>query len=98
MKLIFMLFLLISASFFTVRPTKSYVYPQTAQVSNLDYATNTVTITTATGISYSFSGIEDYTIGDLVSVIMDSNNTKDYILDDKILKVQYSGFNIHINN
>lgn len=95
MKLLFMLFLLSVASIFTLRPNNSYVYPQTAQITKLNYKTDTVTITTATGISYTFIGIEDYTIGDLVSVIMDSNHTKDYIPDDKVLKVQYSGYNVN---
>ena len=94
MKLIIILFLLSAGLIFTIRPNKSYVYPQTAQITKLNYKTDTVTITTATGISYTFIGIEDYTIGDLVSVIMDSNHTKDYIPDDKVLKVQYSGYTI----
>lgn len=92
MKLIFMLFLLLSASTFTTSSHTSYIYPQTARITHLDYETDTVTITTATNISYSFEGVEDYELGDLVSVIMNSNHTKDYILDDTIIKVQYSGF------
>lgn len=67
-------------------------YPHTAQVVGLNHRTDTVIIKTATGIFYSFSGIEDYMIGDLVSLTMDNSATPDNIVDDVIVEVRYSGY------
>jgi hypothetical protein len=67
------------------------IYPQTIVVTDVDYSTDVVTIETATGFVYKFTGTEDYCENDLVSCIMFSNGTAD-ITDDMILSVRYSGF------
>lgn len=67
------------------------VYPTTMQVVNLDYGADLVTVQTATGFQYEFEGTEDYTEGDLVSLVMWSGGTKD-ITDDMILAARYSGY------
>ena len=67
------------------------IYPQTMVVTDVDYATDIVTIETATGFTYQFEGTEDYTEGDLVSCIMYNSKTTN-ITDDVILSVRYSGF------
>ena len=71
----------------------SLIYPVTMQVVDIDTREDLVTIQTATGFLYEFSGSEDYNCGDLVSVIMFSNGTQD-ITDDTILCVRYSGYTI----
>ena len=72
--------------------TSPDIYPHTAQVVGLNYSTDTVIVKTATGIYYSFSGTEDYMIGDLVSLTMDTNGTPDNVIDDMVVQVQYSGY------
>ena len=67
------------------------IYPTTMVVTDVDYATDIVTIETSTGFVYQFEGAEDYTEGDLVSCIMYNNKTTN-ITDDVILTVRYSGF------
>ena len=67
------------------------IYPQTMVVTDVDYATDIVTIETSTGFTYEFYGAEDYTEGDLVSCIMYNNKTTN-ISDDVILTVRWSGF------
>lgn len=70
------------------------IYPTTMLVTDVDYTTDVVTVETLTGFVYQFEGTEDYTEGDLVSVIMYNNRTTN-ITDDVILTVQYSGFYLY---
>lgn len=65
------------------------IYPTTMQVT--DISGDVVTLETATGFVYQFTGAEDYCENDLVSCIMFSNGTTD-ITDDIILAARYSGF------
>ena len=67
------------------------IYPTTMQV--IDISGDVVTLETATGFVYQFTGAEDYSENDLVSCIMFSNGTTD-ITDDIILTARYSGFNL----
>lgn len=71
---------------------ESKIYPATAEVVELDLASDLVIAETSTGISYSFEGCEDWLLGDLVSMIMDDNGTPGTILDDKIIDCRYSGY------
>lgn len=65
--------------------------PVTARVVNLDRETDTVTVETATGFLFAFTGCSDYEIGDYVSAIMHTNGTQG-IKDDYFLVVHYSGY------
>lgn len=65
------------------------MYPETATV--VDIADDEVLVETFSGNLFSFTGAEDYDIGDTVSMIMYGNFT-DSVEDDEIVKVQYSGF------
>ena len=67
------------------------IYPTTMQIT--DISGDVVTLETATGFVYQFTGAEDYSENDLVSCIMFSNGTTN-ITDDIILAACYSGFNI----
>lgn len=71
--------------------THSKEYPQTMVVAQIDEPVDSVTIETATGYQYSFWGIEDYEVGDIVSVTMNDNATET-IEDDKIVSVRFSGY------
>lgn len=87
LSIIMLCYILFSSS--TLSPN---TYPHTAQVIGINYQSDTVIVKTATGIFYSFSGTEDYMIGDLVSLTMDTNGTFYNVIDDVIVQVQYSGY------
>lgn len=71
--------------------------PVTAKVVELDYASDTVTVETASGFLFAFEGCEDYEIGDFVSAIMHTNGTPN-ITDDRFLTVHYSGYSEYADN
>lgn len=66
-------------------------YGLTAEVIELNYADDVVTVCDANGFTWEFTGCEDYFKGDLVSMVMNDKGT-DFIDDDKIVSVRYSGF------
>lgn len=67
------------------------IYPATMEIVEIDRAADVVTVETATGFLYQFDGAEDYTRGDLVSLLMWSNGTQ-VITDDVIITARYSGW------
>ena len=67
------------------------IRPDSVVVVETDYSTDTLVLETATGMIFTYEGIEDIFIGDLVSVSFDDNDTPD-ITDDVVLKLEYSGF------
>jgi len=75
-----------------VASSSAEYYPRTALVTSLDYTTDCVIATDWAGIEWEFTGIEDWQINDLVSMMMDDNNTPNTIYDDIIVKALYGGF------
>ena len=69
---------------------KNY-YPETMIVSNLDYESDLVTLTDANENTWTFTGCEDWMIGDFADLIMDDMGTEN-IYDDEIISIRYSGF------
>lgn len=67
------------------------IYAKTAIVYDLDYENDIVYISDSNGNAWSFTGIEDYELGDYVSIIMYDNDTPN-IYDDIIVSVRYSGY------
>lgn len=67
------------------------IYPETAIVMETDFEADLVTVQTLNGNIFEFYGVEDYTTGDVVSMIMDSGSTPE-VKDDIILSVKYSGY------
>lgn len=67
-------------------------YAATGRVVRLDYFKDWVDVELGNGHIYVFEGIDDYQLGDIVSMLMDSHGTED-ISDDEILDVSYAGFN-----
>ena len=65
-------------------------YPLTAKVTKVNKKKNVVTVQDYNGNVWKFRGCEDYSKGDVVSMLMDSSGTKK-ITDDIILQVRYSG-------
>ena len=68
------------------------IYPETGYVTELNYETDEVIYQTFSGNEFSFYGIEDWTEGDIVSLVMFNNFTKGSVYDDVILNVKYSGW------
>ena len=66
-------------------------YPMTMIVYNISDATDTVTLKDFNGNLWQFKGVSDWAINDICSCIMDNRGTA-LIKDDKIVKVQYSGY------
>lgn len=69
---------------------QSEIYPMTAKVIKVNRKRNVVTVRQYNGNTWKFRGCEDYTKGDVVSMLMDSNGTEN-VKDDVILQVRYSG-------
>lgn len=84
--------LMFSPLLFKTETKHSKEYPQTMVVTHVNEYIDSVTIETATGYQYSFWGIEDYQIGDVVAVTMNDNATENDITDDKIVEVRFSGY------
>lgn len=70
--------------------TNNNYYPKTGIITEINETANTAIFTDKNGHEWKFEDIEDYEIGDIISVIMDGKKTMS-IYDDKILAVNYSG-------
>ena len=66
-------------------------YPQGFIVTEVNQEEDTITLTTATGYDYIWTGSEDWQEGDQVVAIMNDNGTPS-ILDDSIICIKYVGF------
>lgn len=69
------------------------IYAKTAIVYEIDRDADVVIVEDATGNLWEFEGVEDYEVGDFVSMVMDDNNTTS-IYDDVIVVSQYSGYSV----
>jgi len=67
------------------------VYPATGAVVEFDFDEDIVAVEDAAGLIWEFYGVEDYQLGDLVSLLMEDNGTES-IFDDKVIDARYSGF------
>ena len=66
-------------------------YPQGFIVTEVNQEEDTITLTTATGYDYIWTGSEDWQEGDQVAAIMNDQGTPS-ILDDSIICIKYVGF------
>lgn len=66
------------------------VYPMTTMVTDLDKVNDTVTVIDCNGNEWEFSGVEDWMVGDIASLIMLDKGTES-IYDDEIITAWYSG-------
>lgn len=65
-------------------------YPLAGVVTEIDKGGDVVTFADGAGNLWSFFGTEDWTIGDTVAAIMDTNGTET-VADDVIVSVRYAG-------
>ena len=66
-------------------------YGLTTIVFNVSYSTDIVTVEDFNGNLWQFDGAEDWTEGDICTLIMNSKGTAE-IKDDTIISVHYSGY------
>lgn len=64
------------------------VYPAAGVVTDVDG--ETVTVTTASGLQYAFSG-DDWTPGDVAALLMDDAGTPYDVTDDRVISARYAG-------
>ena len=69
----------------------STLYPETGKV--VEICNDTVSVETSTGNLFEFYGSEDWSIGDCVSMIMDSCGTQK-VTDDIIIDAHYSAWKV----
>ena len=67
------------------------LYPMTAVVTKLDRELDLVYCTEFNGMIWAFEGVEDWDVGDIVSMIMADNGTEQ-VIDDIIVQTRYSGY------
>lgn len=67
------------------------LYAKSMIVYEVDREYDILYLTDSNGNGWEYIGIEDFEIGDVVDCLMYDNQT-DIIYDDKIVKLQYSGF------
>lgn len=66
-------------------------YPLTAVIDSFDTENDMVYAVDYNGNAWVFYGIEDWEIGDVVSMMMTDMGTTDSIYDDEVITVRYSG-------
>ena len=73
------------------QPDVSGIYPMTATVAEIDQVNDLVTFEDASGFLWGIYGSEDWSVGDVASLLMYGNGTEE-IFDDMILAARYSGY------
>lgn len=66
-------------------------YPAAAIIVEVNYKTDLVICVDAAGLYWTFEGVEDLQVGDLLSFIMFDNGTP-IVYDDEIISYYYSGY------
>lgn len=66
------------------------LYPEVGKIVQLDEENDIVYVANCSGHVFSFYGIEDLNMGDLIGMIMDDNGTP-LIYDDKVVDIIYGG-------
>lgn len=77
---------------FAACPCMAEIYPKTAIIREVDYEEDIVLCEDCNGNIWAFGEVEDWDIDDIVSMIMDDNNTPETIYDDIIVMVRYGGY------
>lgn len=70
---------------------KSNNYALTTVVTEINTETDEVTCVDFNGNDWIFKGVEDWTVGDYCSMVLNDKGT-DVIYDDEIVSVSYSGW------
>lgn len=87
--LIILLSSIIGTAFYTKYETESQFYPASYIVTDTDEKNDLLYLTNSTGYTFTWSGIEDWQVGDQAVAIMNNNDTLS-ITDDIIVKLHYT--------
>lgn len=68
------------------------IYPMSAYVTEVSAESDLVIVQDFNGNKWSFRGSDDWLEGDMCALLMCDNGTSEWIYDDIILDVKYSGF------
>lgn len=66
-------------------------YPLTTKVVDINYFSDVVTVMDFNGMTWKFTGTDDWMVGDICSMIMDSRGTE-LVFDDVIIDYKYDGY------
>ena len=88
---VFAVILLVIFTCVGVANAQAEEYPACGIVTKIDQENDIIYFTDFYGEVWSFYGIEDWAIGDIVAAIMEDMGTSS-IYDDMIIKVQYAGW------
>ena len=88
--IVIILFILVFFSILAVS-ARADIYAQTFVIVETDTLHDVITMIDFVGNKWEWNGVEDWICGDLVSALMDDNNTE-IIYDDIILNIRYSGW------
>lgn len=83
--------LLIGVLFLNLNAKSEHTYSKTTVVAEVNRTTDTVTCIDFNGDKWCFKGCEDWEQGDIASLLMSDNKTKN-IYDDIILNARYEGY------
>lgn len=70
---------------------ESSFYPRAAIITEICYEEDLIICVDAAGVEWSFFGVEDFDIGDLVAMLLWDCGTPESIYDDEIIDVVYAG-------
>ena len=74
------------------KKVKINYYPDTMVVIQINEKKGKIKLTDFNGNTWTLKGIDDWSKGDIISVLMSDNGTPKTIKDDKIIKIKYSGY------
>ena len=92
--LILIITVLIGTSAQAAEVNHTSAYSTCMVITEINYNEDIVVCETGSGFIYSFYGIEDLFINDIIICTMDDNGTPKNIKDDKIVDIKYSGFSL----
>lgn len=84
------IFIMFTVTLVTV-PRKHTTYPLCATITYVDESADCFVAEDFNGNMWSFTGVEDWMVGDIMAMTMDDNGT-DNIADDTVRDVRYCGY------
>ena len=92
-KFVAVILVLVSMSLVFSAGAVSEFYPRCAVVTSIDEVEDLVTVEDFAGVVWSFYGVEDFIVGDLVAMLLWDCGTPDTIFDDEVIDAVYGGYN-----
>ena len=80
------------------KPIDHSLHSRTAIICEINDSEDIVYLIDSVGYVWTFEGVEDWIVGDIVSfTLWDKNNTPETICDDEIINIGYSGWTLDEN-